>query len=388
MPNKIRLLTPGPTTIPERIQRVMGMPILHHRSPEFKPIFKEAQTGLKKLFQTSQDVLLLSSSGTGAMESVIVNCFEPGEKICVIEGGKFGQRWGKLGQTFGLETLIIKIEWGAPVEIAQIEEVFQTHPDIKGIFLQGVETSTGVSHPVKEIASWCKQNKPECLVGIDGITSVGAAPMPMDEWGLDAVLTGSQKALMLPPGLAVVALSEKAWKKAFSVKGKIPKFYFDLDRELKAQRDQNTTAWTPAISLIIGLVEALRMMEEEGWDNLFRRHAHLAYATQEAGKALGLELLAPLAPSPSITAFKVPQDIDGEKLVKTMRDVYGYTLAGGQEHLKGKIFRMGHMGYVDAFDLVGAWGAVELTLKKLGWKKAPPFGTAPGAFLKAYESKV
>ena len=382
MPRKIRLLTPGPTMIPERVQHVMSQPILYHRSPEFKPVFAEARERMKKLFATNQEVLLIASSGSGVMEATITNLFRAGDKVLIVEGGKFGKRWRDLAQAFGLNPIVLEVEWGKAVRLEEIERTFQQHPDTAGLLMQACETSTGVLHPLQAIAQWKKKAAPNMLLCVDGITAVGAVECPMDQWGIDVMLCGSQKALMLPPGLAMIALSENAWKRC---EGKgLPRFYFDLKRERKNQVEATTTAWTPAISLIMGLVESLKMLEEEGYESIYKRHEKLARATRKAGQALGLELLSD-SPSPSITAFKVPQGIDGEKLVKTMRDVHGYTIAGGQDHLKGKIFRIGHMGYIDEYDLVGALAALERTLQGQGWKvpSGSLWGRSVGAFLEA-----
>jgi len=355
------LISPGPTPVPEEVLLEMAKPMIHHRTSQFSAIFAECAEGLKKIFVTSQPVLMLASSGSGAMESAVTNVFRKGDKALVVNGGKFGERWGKICQAYGLEVIWINVEWGQAVTVEAVAEALKKNPDIAGVFIQGSETSTTVAHPVKEIAELTKNTG--ALLVVDGITSVGVSPMPMDEWGIDIMITGSQKALMLPPGLAFISLSERAWKKAETCD--IPHFYFDLKKELKNLKD-STSAYTPAASLIIGLRVVLKMMLEEGLDNVYKRHETLARATRAGVEALGLKLLAPSAPANSATGFFVPEKVDGGKLVKNLRENYGVTFAGGQDHLKGKIIRIAHLGYFDSFDMVVAMAAIEMGLLKSG----------------------
>ena len=357
------LLSPGPTAVPERVLLKMGEPMIHHRTPQFSAIFAEVKKDLKFLFQTEQEVLILASSGTGAMESAITNLFCKGDKVLFINGGKFGERWGQISKTYGLEPVEIKVDWGQAVEVAAVKDILYRDPSIKAVLMQASETSTTVAHPVKELAELTKDR--DTLIVVDGITAVGVSDLPMDKLGIDVLISGSQKAFMLPPGLAFIALSEKAW--GFAEKSDIPKYYLDLKKENKNQvAGKDTTAYTPAVSLVIGLAEVLKMVREEGLENLFKRHKVLADATRAAVKALGLKPLAPESPADSATGAFVPEGVDGGKLVKFLRDTMGVTLAGGQDHLKGKIIRIAHLGYYDTFDIIIAISAIEMALKKFG----------------------
>ncbi len=359
---KTYLLAPGPTPVPETVNLEMAAPMVHHRTPQFSKIFAEAAEDAKYLFQTQQDVLILASTGTGGMESCITNLFSPGDKVLVVNGGKFGERWGKISETYGLEPIWINVEWGQAVDLDAVKAALDKDKDIKGILVQASETSTGVAHPI-EALSKLTRGRDDILLVVDGITGVGVFPLPMDEWGIDAIVTGSQKALELPPGLALVALSEKAWK--FADQSTCPHFYFDLKKERKNLGNQ-TSAYTPAVSLVIGLRAVLKNIKEEGLENVHKRHNRLARATRAAARALGLKTIAPDAPADSLTGVFVPDGIDGAKIVKSLRDEFGVTLAGGQDQWKGKIIRIAHLGYVDTFDTVIAIAAVEMALKKFG----------------------
>ncbi len=356
------LITPGPVSVPEQVLLDMARPMIHHRTPEFEEIFKEARNGLKKVFKTEQEPLILASSGTGAMESAVINTLNQGDKVLVINGGKFGERWIKICQAYGINAESITIEWGRSVNPADVKAFLDKNPDTKAVFVQGSETSSTVYHPVKELAAITK-DMPETLLIVDGITSAGVHDTRFDEWGIDILITGSQKAFMLPPGLAFITLSQKAWNMV--EKSTLPKFYFNLKTELKNQL-KNTTAWTAGVSLIIGLKTVLSMMEKEGIDNVFRRHSINAEATRAAVKALGLKLLAQDIPSNAATGCFLPENIDGKAFVKYLRDKCGVSLAGGQDHLAGKILRISHLGYHDAFDTITAVSAIEMGLKKFG----------------------
>ena len=358
------MLAPGPTPVPDRVLLAMAQPMIHHRTPQFSAIFAEVKEDLKYLFQTKQDVLILAASGTGAMEGSVTNLFSPGDEVIVINGGKFGERWGKISESYGLKAHWLNVEWGKAVDPKDVKKILDANPKIKGIMVQASETSTAVAHPIKELAQFTK-NRQDCLLIVDGITAVGVFPVPMDELGIDVLVSGSQKAFMLPPGLAFAALSEKAWK--FMETAKCPRFYFDFKKERKNLKD-NTTAYTPAASLIIGLREALRMIKEEGLENVFARHNRLARATRAAVKAMNLKPLAPDSPSDATTGVYVPEGVDGGKLVKYLRDEMGITLAGGQDHLKGKILRIAHLGYIDTFDIIVAISSIEMALRKFGHK--------------------
>ena len=355
------LLAPGPTPIPNEVLRAMAETMIHHRTPQFSKIFAEVREGLKTLFGTKNDVLVLASSGTGAMEAAVSNLFSPGEKVLVINGGKFGERWLQISKAFGLEAMELKVEWGKAVKVKMIEKHLKIYPDIQGVLVQASETSTTALHPVREIAQ-ITRNGPLLLV--DGVTAAGVLPVPLDEWGMDVLVTGSQKALMLPPGLGFIALSDRAW--ARTEKAKLPRFYFDLRLERKSQR-KGASAFTPAVSLIFGLRAALKMIQEEGLDRVYARHERLARATRAAATALGLKLLAPENPSPAATGILLPEGMDGDRLLDYLRDQMGITFAEGQDQLRGRIIRIAHVGYIGAFDVLVAVCALEMALKKFGF---------------------
>ena len=359
---KTYLLAPGPTPVPEIVNLEMAAPMVHHRTPQFSKIFGEAAEDAKYLFQTQNDVLILAATGTGGMEGCITNLFSPGDKLLVVNGGKFGERWGKLCEAYGMHPVWLNVEWGQAVDPKEVQAMLDKEPDIRGILAQASETSTAVAHPI-EALSKLTRDRDDLLLVVDGITGVGVFPLPMDEWGIDALVTGSQKALQLPPGLALVALSDKAWK--FADRSTCPHFYFDFKKERKNLQNQ-TSAYTPAVSLVIGLRAVLKGVKEEGLDNVHKRHNRLARATRAGAQALGLGLIAPQAPADSLTGVFVPEGIDGGKIVKSLRDDFGVTLAGGQDQWKGKIIRIAHLGYVDTFDTVVAIAALEMALKKFG----------------------
>lgn len=361
---KTYLLTPGPTPLPEKVVSTFAQPIIHHRSSVFIELFQKVRENLKYVFQTKEECLVLSSSGTGGVEAVIVNLFNPGEKIITIEGGKFGERWTKVANAYGVQTVSLKPEYGDSFDPSEVTELLKKNPDVKGIVICASETSTGVVHPVKEVAQIMKAHGG--LVVVDAITALGVMDLPMDAWGLDAVIGGSQKAFMLPPGMALLSLSQAAWKKVDE--NKQPKFYFDLKRELKAHlKDQ--TAFTPPVSLIQGLNTTLEMIRNEGLPNVFRRHSVCAEATRAAAKALGLELFSKRNHSTAITAVKVPSSVaDGKKIPSLMKNRYGVTIVGGQDSMEGKIFRLAHIGYIYPLDIIVAITALEWALKELGHK--------------------
>lgn len=358
-----RLFTPGPTQIPERVVVAMSGPMIHHRGPEFKALFEEVTKRLKYVFQTKGDVLILTASGSGGMEASVVNLLSPGDKVLAIEFGKFGERWGELCRAYGMTPITLKAPWGEAPDPAEVKKVVQSNPGLKAVFFTHSETSTGVASDVKEIAKIIREHS-EALTVIDGITSVGVLPLYMDDWNIDVCVTGSQKGVMIPPGLAFVALNERAWQAV--EKSKLPRYYFDF---LKARKSaaEKSTAFTPAVTLLVGLQESLRMMENLGLEFFWKKYDRLASATREGMKALGLELFAK-TPSNALTSVKVPPGVEGSALTKTLREKYGVTVAGGQSQLKGKIFRVAHMGYYDHMDMVALMAAVEMTLADLGWK--------------------
>ncbi|MCP9456200.1 MAG: alanine--glyoxylate aminotransferase family protein [Nitrospira sp.] len=356
------LLAPGPTPVPPEVLLAMARPIIHHRAPEFEPIFAEVRAGLQWLFQTRHDVLMLAASGTGGMEGAVSNFLSPGDKALFINGGKFGERWGKILKTFGVQATELKVEWGRAVDPQQVADALKNDPAIKAVYVQASETSTGVSHDVKTLGEIVKAYDNTILV-VDAITALGVFDIKTDAWGLDVVVTGSQKALMLPPGMAFVSVSDKAW--AMADKAKNAAFYFNFKKERENQI-KNQTAFTPAVSLIIGLQEALKKMKAEGLENIFARQGRLARAMREGIQAAGLMLFPKESPSDALTAVCAPEGIDGQAIYKNLRVQYGMTAAGGQDHLKGKIFRLSHMGYADTFDVIAALAATEMVLKGLG----------------------
>lgn len=365
---KSYLMTPGPTMVPERVQLAMARPIIHHRTPAYARVLEEVRAGLKELFKTQQEVLIFASTGTGAMEAAVSNLLSPGDRALCIRGGKFGERWAEICEAYGIEPVNVDVEWGKAADPGEVEAVLSKEKDIKAVYTQATETSTGVMHPVRELVEVA--HKHDAAVVVDGITGVGVFEIPMDEWGIDGLLTGSQKAFMLPPGLGMLALSERALKMA--EKSKCPKFYFDCKKEVKKIKD-NSSAYTSPVSLVIGLKEALAIMKEEGFDNMYARHDQLARATRAAMKALGLELFAPDSPSNALTAVK-SGDMDGQKIVSTMRDVRGIAIAGGQAQAKGKIFRISHMGYTDSWNIMMTIAALEYTLREFGHSFEPGAG--------------
>lgn len=363
MQKKYYLLAPGPVPVPPKVLAAMSEPIIHHRAPAFVKVLEEVRGGLKFLFQTKNEVLILASSGTGAMEGAVTNTLCKGDTSLVVRAGKFGERWAEICEAYGVKPICIDVPWGQAVDPKLIAQELEKNPAIRAVFIQASETSTGVMHPIRAIAEIVKKYDNTLLI-VDAISGIGVFDLPVDKWGLDVVVSGSQKAFMLPPGLAFVTLSDKAL--SFVEKSDIPKYYFNFKKELKKLVKDNETNFTPAVSLIMGLREALNMIKEDGLEKAFKRHARLADATRAAAKALGLELYAPDSPSNAVTAIKAPAGIDGQKIVKILRDKHNITIAGGQSEAKGKIFRIAHMGYLDAYDIIMVISALEMTLKELG----------------------
>jgi aspartate aminotransferase-like enzyme len=357
------LLTPGPTPLPPQISLAMARPIIHHRTPQFQEILKEASQGLKWVFQTVNDVFIISSSGTGAMEAAVINLLSCGDTALVVQGGKFGERWTEIAKAYGINVEIINVEWGNAVSPAEIGKRLKSNPLIKAVFMTLTETSTGVDNDIQAIAAVVKESS--AVLAVDAISGLGAVDLKTDAWGVDVVVAGSQKGLMLPPGLGFISVSSKAWKLVEASKSS--RYYLDL-RKAKKALDKNDTPFTSSITLIIALNEALKLMQQDGLENIFKRHRVMAEATRAAILALGLELFAPSAASDGVTAAKVPGGIDGEKLVKTMRDIYGVTIAGGQAELKGKIFRIAHMGFITESDIIMGLSCLEKVLTQMGYK--------------------
>ncbi len=360
---KKRLFTPGPTPVPEEILLEMARPIIHHRTAEFKKIAEKVQEDLQYLFQTKNPVVILSSSGTGAMEAAASNILSPGEKALVIKGGKFGERFGEICEAYGIDVVAIDVEWGKAVEPESVRKILNNEKDIKAVFTTLCETSTGVLTDIRAIGKIVAEF-PDTVLVVDAVSSLGAVSCRTDEWNIDVVITGSQKALMLPPGLSFLSISEKTGKKIES--SKLPGYYFDLKKYHKSLA-QFDFPFTPAVSLILGLKKSLSLIREEGLENVLKRHQILAEATRAAVQAIGLELLAE-KPANALTAVKVPEGIDGNELTKMLKEKYGINFAGGQAQLKGKIFRIAHLGYFDKLDIILAISALEMALSELGYK--------------------
>ena len=363
------LMTPGPTPVAPETQLAMAQPILHHRAPAFMDIMAKVREDLKYLFQTEQEVLLFVATGTGAMEGAVANTLSPGDTVIVADGGKFGERWTELCQVYGINVDLIKIEWGHAVDPQEVARRLDANPAIKAVFVQANETSTGVQHPVQDLAAVVK-GRPGTILVVDAISALGGYPLPMDEWGLDLVVSGSQKAMMLPPGLAFAALSPKAWE--FVKTSTCPKYYFDFAKQLKSQQ-KNQTAYTSAVTLTLGLQQVLGWVRDQGLEQIFAHNKRLSAATKAAVKAMGLELFSKQYPSDVLTAVLAPAGVDGQQVVAKMREK-GIWIAGGQAQAKGKIFRIAHMGYINEQDLLGTLGALEIVLNKLGYKVEPGEG--------------
>jgi len=359
------LMTPGPTPVPAEVLLAQARPIIHHRTPDFSATLVEVVDGLRYVFQTQNDVLVMACSGTGVMESAIANCFCPGDTVIVTRNGKFGDRMKQLSEVYGLNMVDLSYEWTETVKPADIAKALHEHHDARGVIVTQSETSSGVLNDVKTIAE-ITASHPDCVLIVDSITGIGAVDCKTDEWGLDVVMTGSQKGLMLPPGLAAISVSEKAWR-AYE-RSTLPKYYFDWGRYRKSL-GKDTTPFTPPVSLIIGLAEALKMIREEGLENTIARHSMLAEATRRGCEALGLKLFAPPEGRGSaVTPVWVPEGVDGKAIVKMMKDTYGVTIAGGQDDYAGRIFRVGHLGYFGEFDIITTLAALEMTLAQLGYE--------------------
>ncbi len=364
MDNKLMLMIPGPTPVPEKVLLAMAKHPIGHRSGEFSKVIAELTENLKWLHQTEHDVLMLSATGTGAMEAGIINFLSPGDQVLVGNNGKFGERWGKLAKAFGVVVEEITAEWGKPLEVEEFRSKLEADTDkkIKAVIITHSETSTGVLNDLEGINKAVKAHG-KALIIVDAVTSLGACNVPVDEWGLDVVASGSQKGYMLPPGLGFVSVGPKAWQ-AYKT-AKIPRFYLDLGKYKKAT-DENSSPFTPPVNLMYGLQASLQMLKTEGLESIFKRHHKAAQATREAMKALSLPLFAPdNAASTAITAV-APTTVEAEKIRSVMKKRFDIALAGGQDHLQGKIFRIGHLGFVCERDILAAIASLEATLIALG----------------------
>jgi aspartate aminotransferase-like enzyme len=359
MKNNI-LLTPGPTPVPEAVRQLMAEPMIHHRTPQYQRIFEEATKKLQKIYMTKNSVYTITGSGTSAMEAAIVNFHSVGDEILVIDGGKFGERFTELANAFGLKPTVLKVTWGEAVKPADVEEALRKNPNLKSVCCQLCETSTAVLYDIQALGKIVA--KTNALLIVDAISGLGADRLETDAWGVDLVASGSQKALMLPPGLGFLSVSEKAKKRMAS--SDIKKYYLDLKLYEKGMKDWDTP-WTPALTIVIGLNKALDMMEAEGGvEQVFKRSAELAKYTRDQLQALGLKIYSK-APSQALTAAYVPEGMNGEKLVKILRDEKGVTVAGGQGELKGKIIRIAHMGAITKQDLETGFAILKQTIQEM-----------------------
>ncbi len=363
---KTRLFTPGPTPVPERVALRMAAELPHHRTPEFRELLARVQHGLQEVFLTSGPVLLLTSSGTGAMEALVVNSFSPGDVVLTVNGGKFGERWTELLTTFGMIPVEITVPWGEAVDAVRVRDVLRAHRDARGVMLTHSETSTGTVIDLRAIAA-AVRDESEALICVDGISSVGAMEFRFDEWGIDACITASQKGLMVPPGLTFAALGPRAVK---AVNASLtPRYYLDFRKGLKAL-EKGDTPWTPAISLLVGLDESLMMLREEGLSEVWNRHGRHAAALRAALEALGLRLFS-RTPSPSVTAAWLPEDIVWKSFQAILQQRYGVRIAGGQGEFLGKIMRVSNLGYHDDMDILAAVDGIERALAECGRVVSP-----------------
>ncbi|MCL6439961.1 MAG: alanine--glyoxylate aminotransferase family protein [Thermoleophilum sp.] len=363
---KRHLMTAGPTPLPPEVELAMAQPMLYHRAPAFIEVYARVLERLRGVFRTENDVLVFASSGSGAMESAVANLVRPGERCVVASCGKFGERWVELCQAFGGELVHYDAGWGNKVDPAELDATLARAGGARVVFTTLSETSTGVVNDVKALADVAHSHG--ALICVDAVSGLGAVPCEQDEWGLDVVVSGSQKALMAPPGLGLASVNERALAYAAEQPG--GRYYFDWARTVKGQRkDPPDSPFTPAVSLILGLDAALALIEEEGLERVLERHRLLGRATRAAVKALGLELFGPDDDGANVvTAMRVPEGIEGARIPKLMRDKYGVTIAGGQGKLKGKIARIAHCGYFGAFDIVTTIAALEMTLSELGYE--------------------
>ena len=374
---KQRLLTPGPTPLYPPALRAMMASDIHHRTEDFRNVYKSVLADLKEVMGGSGDILLFASSGTGAMEGSVSNLFSRGDKVIVCSAGKFGERWAEITKAFGLEVNVLKAEYGDVVTPERVEAALAAAPDTKGVFVQASETSTGAAHDVRAMGRAIA--KTPALFIVDAITGLGTMPLDIDGWGLDVVIGGSQKAFMVPPGVAFLSISQKAWKQSESAT--LPHYYFDFKKE-KKNGANGESSWTPSTALILALGEALKYVKEVGMANLIENAQLLARATRAAAQELGLELFAAKSPGASVTAVKAPRGMDSGVIVKEFRKRFGAIIANGQGSMKGQIFRVAHLGYFDFADLFGVIAGLEIILQANG--HAVKFGSGVAAVENLY----
>ena len=377
---KYQLMAPGPTPVPSQVLLAMAQPIIHHRTPAYEALFIEVRAGLKRLFQTTQDVMPLACSGSGAMEAALVNTLSPGDVVAVVSAGKFGERWIEMARAFGLDVVELKAPYGETVAAERIAETLRSRREIRAVLTQHSESSTGVLHDVRSYAAVTRAA--DTLLIVDAVSSLCIANLEMDAWAVDVVVAGSQKGLMLPPGLGFCAFSERAWERAKT--SRLPKYYFNLLEERKFVA-RNEAHFTPAVSIVVGLREVMRMLDADGLPNVFARHDRLARATRAGVTALGMRVFPRATPSPALTAVVAPDGMDSEKIVAAYSEMHDITIAGGQGEMKGKVFRLGHMGYAVETDVMVALGTLEQILSDLGLPVT--FGAGVGAAQQVFAGK-
>ena len=370
------LLTPGPSPVPSRIREVLSREIVHHRTNEFKDILKNVHNGLKSIFCTANPVVIFSSSGTGAMEAAVANLCSSGDKVITVSGGKFGKRWTEIARAYGLDAIELSVEWGSAPSGDEIADLLEKNKGIKAVFTTLCETSTATVYDIEAVAKVVKDT-PAVLV-VDAISGLGQDKLLTDDWGVDVVVSGSQKGFMLPPGLSFISISGKAKDKLKT--SDLPKYYYDLNKALKSY-EKNDTPFTSSVSLIRGLEEAINIIMEEGLEERWRRFEKLSLAVREAAKEMGLKVLS-RRPSASVTAILTPENIASSKLAGRLRKEYGLSIAGGQEHLKDKIIRIAHMGWIDVEDLIVGFSFLEKGLRSMGYDVKP--GASLGKLQEVY----
>ena len=369
---KYYLLAPGPTPLPPEVLQALSRPILHHRTPEFEALFARVRAGLAELLETRSEVIVLAASGTGAMEAAVVNLCSPGDEVIVVRCGKFGERWAEIARAFGLRVQALDAPYGHTVPPERVAAALDAYPGARALLATQSETSTGILEDIEAYAALTRGR--ETLLVVDTVSSLGVVACPMDTWGVDVVVSGSQKGLMCPPGFAFVALSERAWRA--TERARCPRFYWDLETERRWQAKRQAQ-FTPAVSLLMGLDVAIGLLQAEGLPQVYRRHDRLARAARAGAEALGLTLFARATPSPAVTAIEAPPGVDGEAVVRAYGEAHNITIAGGQGEMKGKIFRLAHLGYVGEYDLIVGLAALERVLVGLG--VPVEFGAAVGA---------
>lgn len=372
------LRIPGPSPIPPSVSRAMSQPMIGHRGESTSNLLAEIQPGLQKVFGTSQEVLILTASGTAGLEAAVINTVSPGEEVLVLVTGAFGERFADICEAYGIRAHLVETEWGKAARAEDVSNALQENPSIKAVFMTYCETSTGVLNPVHRLAAEIRKHS-EALIIVDGVSCVGGVEMKMDEWGLDVVVSGSQKVFMLPAGLAFAAVSERAWEKIET--NRQPRFYLDLKKH-RENILEDSTPFTPALSILFGLQQALRLMEEEGLDNVYARHDLMMKMTRAAFKEMGIPLLtSDEDASPTVTAVK-PEDFEAEELRSSLKKEFAMEVAGGQQQLAKKIIRIGHMGYCSPADLLQAIAAIEIAIAKSG--KKIKLGSGVGAAQQVY----